>query len=439
MTASPVTAPVARPITLPRLLQQNRSFRNVFIAQIVSQGGDWFTMVPLIILLDQLTGQGALGALLLGVETLAIAALSPVVGTVIDRVDQRRLLVLCQLASAVAVLLLLFVRSETTAWIAVLTYGLLAATKAFSTPTANTILPRIVSPSELLTANAAISSLWGVMLALGASLGGLASAATTPYVCFVFTSVAFAVSGGLLTKINPRPVTADASLPRAANWSVARDLRATFQYCRANPKVLSLVFAKPASYLGNGAIALFPAVAVALMADSALAASFLFAARGVGALIGPIVAKQMVSRGVNLRTGIFLGVTFFGIGYLALPFVSTIYFALALVIFAHIGGSMNASLSGFGLQVLASESHRGRLFAMDNMFAMLAIGTSQMLVSLLVLFVDERAIVFAFGGAVLLLGIIWRLFAAGLTVDLAHHGQEVSSTSSEEAVLDAAR
>ncbi len=57
MTTSPVTAPVVRPITLPRLLQQNRSFRNVFIAQIVSQGGDWFTMVPLIILLDQLTGR----------------------------------------------------------------------------------------------------------------------------------------------------------------------------------------------------------------------------------------------------------------------------------------------------------------------------------------------------------------------------------------------
>ena len=94
-------------------------------------------------------------------------------GTVIDRVDQRRLLVLCQFASAVAVLLLLFVRSETTAWIAVLTYGLLAATKAFSTPTANTILPRIVSPSELLTANAAISSLWGVMLALGPRSAGL--------------------------------------------------------------------------------------------------------------------------------------------------------------------------------------------------------------------------------------------------------------------------
>src|SRR5438874_7208331 len=100
------------------VLTRNRDFRRLFTAELVMFGGDWFVMIPLLTLLPKLTGSGLWGGLVLAADTGTIALLLPFTGTVADRVDRRRVMLVANLAGLAAVLALLLVRTPHTAWIA---------------------------------------------------------------------------------------------------------------------------------------------------------------------------------------------------------------------------------------------------------------------------------------------------------------------------------
>ena len=53
------------------VLTRHRDFRRLFLAELAVFGGDWFVLVPLLVLLNDLTGRGLWGALVLCVGLLA--------------------------------------------------------------------------------------------------------------------------------------------------------------------------------------------------------------------------------------------------------------------------------------------------------------------------------------------------------------------------------
>jgi hypothetical protein len=72
------------------VLTRNRNFRNLFLAELVVFGADWFVMVPLLVLLPKLTGSGVWGALVLAADTGIVALLLPYTGHRADRFDRGR-------------------------------------------------------------------------------------------------------------------------------------------------------------------------------------------------------------------------------------------------------------------------------------------------------------------------------------------------------------
>jgi hypothetical protein len=62
------------------LLRREKDFRRVFASELVSLGGDWFAVVPLLALLPRLTGSGMWGGLVLAADTAVFALLSPYAG-----------------------------------------------------------------------------------------------------------------------------------------------------------------------------------------------------------------------------------------------------------------------------------------------------------------------------------------------------------------------
>src|SRR6266516_1473581 len=75
------------------LLRRNRDFRRVYLASLISLGGDWFLLVALFGLVLDLTGSAVAVALLLAAEDLTYFIVSPVGGLLADRLDRRRLMV----------------------------------------------------------------------------------------------------------------------------------------------------------------------------------------------------------------------------------------------------------------------------------------------------------------------------------------------------------
>ena len=134
------------------LLARNPDFRRLYLSELVVFGADWFIMVPLLVLLTDLTGSGVLGALVMTVDTGLNALLLPYSGTVVDRVNRRTVMIVANLAALVASLLLFTVQDAGTAWLALLAMAAVAVAKAFYTPAAQAALPNVVDPEDLADA-----------------------------------------------------------------------------------------------------------------------------------------------------------------------------------------------------------------------------------------------------------------------------------------------
>ncbi|SCL41425.1 Predicted arabinose efflux permease, MFS family [Micromonospora pallida] len=395
------------------VLTRNRNFRTLFLAELVVFGADWFVMVPLLVLLPQLTGSGVWGALVLAVDTGVVALLLPYTGTIADRFDRRRILMAANGAALVGALLLLAVRSSGTAWLAMLAISIIAVAKAFYSPAAQAALPNVLDPDELAAGNAVAGSAWGTMTVVGASLGGLISAAFGPYVCFWVAAVALLTAAGLTTLIR-RPLQAprDHAEPVQRTWAAIREALA---YIAHRPRVLALVTVKSAVGLGNGVLTVFPLLA-GLYGVGAVGTGLLFAVRGAGALIGPILMRRVLTNRRWLLTGLALSMSTYGLAYVGVSVTGWFPLVLALVFVAHFAGGGNWVMSNFALQGEVPDRLRGRVFATDMMLATLAISVSQLVVAALVDTIDERIVLAGCGLTTLVYAVGWRIATRRLSL-----------------------
>ncbi|TNH31242.1 MFS transporter [Micromonospora orduensis] len=395
------------------VLTGNRSFRNLFLAELVVFGADWFVMVPLLVLLPQLTGSGVWGALVLAVDTGIVALLLPYTGTIADRFDRRKIMIGANVAALAGVLLLLGVRSRGTAWLALVAIGVVAVAKAFYSPAAQAALPNVLEPHELAAGNAVAGSAWGTMTVVGASLGGVLSSATGPYSCFWVAAVGLALAAGLATRIR-RPLQAprDSDRPAQRTWAAVRE---ALGYIGHRPRVLALVTVKSAVGLGNGVLTVFPLLA-GVYGVGSLGAGLLFAVRGAGALVGPILMRRVLTNRSWLLPGLALSMSLYGVSYLGASVVRWFPLVLLLVFVAHFAGGSNWVMSNFALQGEVPDRLRGRVFATDMMLATLAISVSQLAVALIVDVVDERVVLAGCGLVTLVYAVGWRIATRKLSL-----------------------
>ncbi|WP_433057094.1 MFS transporter [Dactylosporangium sp. CS-033363] len=388
------------PRTPLSVLRRNRDFRNLFTADLIGLGADWFVMIPLLTLLPGLTGSGLWGALVLAVDTGVTALLLPYTGTIADRVDRRRIVLAADLAMAAFALLLLLVRTPATAWVALVAVGALAVAKAFFIPAAQAALPNVVDPEDLPAANTLAGSAWGTMLVIGASLGGIAAQAFGAYPCFVIASVLLLFAALQVFRVRRPMQAARAGAPAPAFAAIAEALR----YIRGNPRVASLVTVKSAVGLGNGVLTLFP-----LLGAGPLGTGLLFAARGLGALTGPILFRRVLTHRAWLLPGLALSMAVYGLAYLGVSLVTWFPLMAAGVTVAHLAAGGNFVMSNFVLQAEVPDALRGRIFAADFMLATLTVAASQLVVGAFVDRASPRLLLAACGAVTLLYAAVWSL------------------------------
>jgi MFS family permease len=403
------------------VLWRNRDFRHLFAAELVMFGGDWFVMVPLLVLLPRLTGSGLWGGLILAADTGIQAVLLPFTGTVADRLDRRRIMLTANAAAVLAVLALLLVSSPGTAWIAPVAVAALAAAKAFCTPAVSAALPNVVDPADLAQANVIAGASWGTMAVVAASLGGVLAAQIGPYACFGITAACLILAVLLVWPIRrPMQVAVPAS-PSRTLAAIGEALR----YIGAQPRVAALVTVKSAVGLGNGVLTAFPLLAGTVFGIGASGTGALFGARGLGALVGPILLRRVLVHRSWLLPGIAVSMAVYGLGYLGVSVAPWFWLVLVLVVVAHMAGGGNWTMSSYALQAEVPDGLRGRVFATDVMITTMAISVSQLAVGLLIDHVATRVLVAGCGAVTLAYSIVWRLLTRRILRQDRHNLPEV--------------
>ena len=389
------------------LLRREKDFRRTYLAQLIALGGDWFAIIPLLILLPELTGTGLWGALVLAADTLVFALIGPYAGTVVDRLDRRKVIVVGNIVAGLAALLLLLVRSEATAWIALVGIGFVAAAKAFTQPAGAAAIPNLVDPEDLSVAAVLNGAAWGTMLAVGAGLGGLVAGTLGTDVCFLLDALLL-LGAAALTASTTRPFSDPATPPRERR-PVRHDVGEALGYARRERRVLALMTCKSGPAFGNGAISLFPLYGAAAFGLGPLGIGLMYSARGVGALLGPLLMRKRATEPEALYTVLAASMAVFGVAYLALGVTGWFWLVLLLLAVAHAGGGANWILSTYGLQKTVPDSLRGRVFSADYTLATLIIAGSQVVFGLLSEVVAARTLLAAAGGIVLLYSGLWWL------------------------------
>ena len=147
------------------LLRRNRDFRRLYLASVISLGGDWFLFVALTSLILQATDRALFVGLLIFSQELAFVVSSPFAGALADRLDRRKLMIACDLGRTAVCLSFLLV-SDATIWLAYPLIAMLAILAAPFDPASSAAIPNLVDPEDLPVANAVAGSLWGTMLAV---------------------------------------------------------------------------------------------------------------------------------------------------------------------------------------------------------------------------------------------------------------------------------
>ncbi|HEV2349096.1 MAG TPA: MFS transporter [Terriglobia bacterium] len=363
------------------LLRGNRNFRQVWTAQLVSELGDWFYSVAVYDLLFQMTRSGKAVGFAIIMQTLPWFLMTPLAGALVDRFSRRRLMMLCDVVQGFVVLGLLLVRGPADVWLVYTLLGLEVIFASIFEPARNALLPNITRPEELLAANALSSATWSFTLMTGAALGGLITALLGRPAAFVLNSISFFASATFLSRVrcvetHVDPDSNEFGEVRPKPNAIAEGAR----YLKEKPKVVVLILAKTGvGFLGGGLLLLviFGERIFPIAGHGALAVGLLYAARGLGAAIGPMVGDFFIhEQESRMWRSVSLSFFLIGVAYIAFSHAPNLPIALLAIMIAHMGGSNIWVVTTTLLQVHTEDRFRGRIFALDMGMLMLAVSTS---------------------------------------------------------------
>jgi MFS family permease len=360
-----------------RLVRRNGNFRRLWLAQIVSEIGDWFYTLAIYTLLLQLTGHAGSVALALVLQVIPQTLAGPTAGVVNDRLRRKHVMIAADLIRCVVVLAMLLVRSASMVW---LVYPLLLAETtmaAFFEPARSAVIPNIASEEEVLVANTLSSATWSVTLMIGASIGGVVAAFFGRDAVFILNALSFLVSAILIRGMRFDEPHADSAAPlRARDLVDFSPVLEGIRYIRSHPMLLPTVFSKAGELMVGPSWVIFTVMGAREFAihrsgmntagAAMLGMSILLGGRGLGALFGPIVSARWAGKNDNrLRQGILFGYLTICAGYTLLGTSGSVWIAAACAMLAHAGGSTVWTFSTTLLQLHTEDRFRGRVFAAD--------------------------------------------------------------------------
>jgi MFS family permease len=245
-------------------------------------------------------------------------------------------------------------------------------------------LPSTVPRDELHAAYALSAATWSTTLGLGSALGGLLVAPLGVSGVFVVDAATFCLSALLLVGLRLPPVAEHPDAFRLRDALLLRELRRGLVHARSRGLGVVLT-AKSAWGIGGGLIVLLQISAKERFThqgteqEVAVAMAWLFAGRGVGTGLGPILARALTgSSDRALRKQIGVGFAVAVVGYAAFAVTHELLLAFLAVTFAHMGGSVIWTSSTAWWQRHVDDAYRGRIFALEFLGVMILTAVSSL-------------------------------------------------------------
>ena len=397
-------------------LKNNRSFRRLFISDMVMFTGDWFSVIAMFLLAAEATDDSPLAiAGVLVARSFTFAPLEPITGMLADRYSRKGLMLASNLLSfgiLTAFLALDLMGSLVSVYLLAIC---LVIGRAIYDPAQTAYLPNICTNEELLTANALVSGGWSASMGFGAGIGGLVISKYDVEVGLMIDSATFLFAALVISTL-PQGGPDQSERKSGAPKEMFREIFVGWRYILARPQIRRLLLAKGGWATGGGA-QVFLLILIGMEAgfgEVAAGIGVVYLCRGFGSGFGPIVARPMMA--VPRVMPYLIGVALAGSGLLYIG-VSTFEWGMLTLIcifFSHGCSGISWVFSTTHLQKRSDDEWMGRVAGTDNLIITLTMGISTIFAGVGMEYevVTLREMLLITAGVQISVGILWLLLAS---------------------------
>ena len=368
-------------LTYMQLLQRNRSFRRLWIGQVISELGNWFNFIAALGLVRVVSNASPeVTTIILIARLVPFTLFAPLAGAFVDRFSRRKVMIATDFLRVVVALGFLLVRRPQDLWIAYLCTVLLSFFGTFFEAAKNASVPNITGERDLLAGNALMFSSRFLLMSLGAALGGWTAAYVGYEAAFVINALSFLASAYSVWLV-PEEDTRSHSTGELANeprslyrgyWS---DMREGWTYIVKHAPVATILGINIVWAIGGGANNLIAdrlggvvfAGENGISADAAVAA-FYFAG-GFGLFIGMMIARRVGGFfEMKKRTVAFIGWSLFiqGIFYALAGVMPTLILSCLMICISRVIIGAEFAVQETLLMRLVPDHLRGRVSTSDR-------------------------------------------------------------------------
>jgi len=391
---------------------KERNFRTYLIGQAFSLIGTWMQATAQGWVVWELThSESALGLTVM-FNTLPLFILAPWAGTISDRYNRRKLLIVTQIVAMIlAFILAILVQTEQIqVWhIYVLTL-LLGIVNALDFPAQQTFVGDLSGMGQVRRAATLNIMMLQVARLLGPVFAGYVLSVAGAAIAFWINGISFLIVIITLFMVRSEQVRNES---RSSSGSQFME---TLRYIRSQPRMLDLmILTAIVTFFGFAIILnILPSIADTILKGDATTYSYLLASSGAGALLSTLILLPLsqASRRIGL---IVSGATLWmGVWFLVLGTSYWLTISMIALFFVSLGAPLVLT-TGLGvLQLLAPPTMRGRIICL---FTMVSFGM-QPLASLFIGFSAEtigtQTAILVNSVCLLVGGVLMILFRPGL-------------------------
>ena len=354
------------------ILWQNRNFRLLWLAQIISGMGDVLYSVGVMVHVFQQTGSALQTTGVLIAQSLPRFLLGPIAGAMVDHYPRQRVLIVMDLVRAGLVgLLLLFVQQgNVNLWGIYLVVAGITAASTFYQPARIAIVPSLVKRFNLVRANSVLVGTAQGTMAVGYMLGGLLTLRIAFGTFVLFNLLTFLVSATLTALMQIQPCSEAEKQAQKARLPLRQSVQEGYVYLKDNPVVRPLVVMELLEHVPHG---IWTSALMLVFAEKALRAgadawgtmsALYFAGMMVGAVVASVAAKRL-----ERYPGLIIGGNALASGVLTFLFALSPVTWVAVVLAFLFGppSAVRDVVQDTLLQTVADDELLGRVYALREM------------------------------------------------------------------------
>jgi MFS family permease len=359
----PETSPSPRGIRRAARAFRHRDFLIFWLGALASNTGSWVQNLAVPYVLYQVTESAFWVGLATFTQFVPVMLLGPLAGSIADRFDRRKVLLVTQTLMALAALALWAawasgVRSPIAILALVAIAGIFAGVNI---PSWQSFVNDLVPREDLLSAVTLNSLQFNAARALGPGIAGILLASLGPSWAFFLNGVSFAFVLVALLLVRNRQV----ALETALTGGFLRQFRRAMRYTRRQPGILvGIVVAVLVGALGNPVFQFTVVFAAEVYEVGPLGLSLLNVSLGLGAVLAaPLVSGWEVTRATLVRWGLLV------YGGAVVAFALAPVYVVGLLALTVVGGGFLVVISATNtsVQVIVADHMRGRVMALRIM------------------------------------------------------------------------